>query len=58
MALMQGPQGGSMFRINYLVQMVEHLTKDQIGEFKEAFGLFDKDGDGKQDFSTFMHTNI
>ena len=24
----------------------EELTDDQIGEFKEAFELFDKDGDG------------
>ena len=26
--------------------MVEHLTEEQIAEFKEAFSLFDKDGDG------------
>ncbi len=26
--------------------MVEQLTEDQIAEFKEAFSLFDKDGDG------------
>jgi hypothetical protein len=26
--------------------MVEQLTSDQIAEFKEAFSLFDKDGDG------------
>ncbi|CAK9195211.1 unnamed protein product [Sphagnum troendelagicum] len=26
--------------------MAEHLTEEQIGEFKEAFSLFDKDGDG------------
>ena len=25
---------------------VEELTDDQISEFKEAFELFDKDGDG------------
>ena len=24
----------------------EQLTEDQIAEFKEAFSLFDKDGDG------------
>ncbi len=28
--------------------MAEHLTDEQIGEFKEAFSLFDKDGDGIQ----------
>jgi hypothetical protein len=27
--------------------MVEQLTEEQIAEFKEAFSLFDKDGDGK-----------
>lgn len=26
--------------------MAEHLTEEQIAEFKEAFSLFDKDGDG------------
>lgn len=26
--------------------MVEQLTEEQIAEFKEAFALFDKDGDG------------
>lgn len=26
--------------------MAEQLTEDQISEFKEAFSLFDKDGDG------------
>ncbi|KAI5058290.1 hypothetical protein GOP47_0026460 [Adiantum capillus-veneris] len=26
--------------------MVEQLSSDQISEFKEAFSLFDKDGDG------------
>uniref|UniRef100_A0A0C9QNL6 Calmodulin n=1 Tax=Wollemia nobilis TaxID=56998 RepID=A0A0C9QNL6_9CONI len=26
--------------------MADNLTQDQIAEFKEAFGLFDKDGDG------------
>lgn len=26
--------------------MVEELKDDQINEFKEAFSLFDKDGDG------------
>lgn len=27
-------------------QMAEQLTEEQIAEFKEAFCLFDKDGDG------------
>merc|ERR1711979_117916 len=26
--------------------MADQLTEEQIGEFKEAFSLFDKDGDG------------
>lgn len=26
--------------------MAESLTEEQIAEFKEAFSLFDKDGDG------------
>ena len=26
--------------------MAEQLTEEQIAEFKEAFSLFDKDGDG------------
>ena len=26
--------------------MINKLTKEQIAEFKEAFSLFDKDGDG------------
>lgn len=26
--------------------MAEKLTEEQIAEFKEAFSLFDKDGDG------------
>lgn len=28
--------------------MAEQLSEEQIAEFKEAFSLFDKDGDGKQ----------
>ncbi|KAK7830464.1 calmodulin-related protein [Quercus suber] len=27
--------------------MADQLTDDQISEFKEAFSLFDKDGDGE-----------
>lgn len=26
--------------------MADEFTEDQIAEFKEAFSLFDKDGDG------------
>ena len=29
--------------------MADQLTEEQIAEFKEAFSLFDKDGDGKLD---------
>lgn len=28
-------------------KMVEQLSEEQIAEFKEAFSLFDKDGDGE-----------
>ena len=29
--------------------MADQLTEEQIAEFKEAFSLFDKDGDGECD---------
>merc|ERR1711939_372786 len=29
-----------------LYKMADQLTEEQIAEFKEAFSLFDKDGDG------------
>ena len=29
------------------IKMAEQLTEEQIAEFKEAFSLFDKDGDGE-----------
>lgn len=28
--------------------MADQLTEEQIAEFKEAFSLFDKDGDGSE----------
>jgi len=28
------------------ITMADQLTEEQIAEFKEAFSLFDKDGDG------------
>ena len=39
--------------------MVESLSDEQIGEFKEAFKLFDRDQDGsitKQELSTVMRS--
>lgn len=33
--------------------MADQLTDEQISEFKEAFSLFDKDGDGAQLFFFF-----
>jgi len=30
--------------------MADQLTEEQIAEFKEAFSLFDKDGDGEWGF--------
>lgn len=37
------------FPLNILKEeeMADQLTDDQISEFKEAFSLFDKDGDGQ-----------
>ena len=29
-----------------MTTVVENLSEEQVGEFKEAFALFDKDGDG------------
>ena len=34
--------------------MADQLTDDQISEFKEAFSLFDKDGDGPILFSSLF----
>uniref|UniRef100_A0A0E0BNI7 Major facilitator superfamily (MFS) profile domain-containing protein n=1 Tax=Oryza glumipatula TaxID=40148 RepID=A0A0E0BNI7_9ORYZ len=33
-------------KCNHGRQLMDHLTKEQIAEFREAFNLFDKDGDG------------
>ena len=30
----------------HYVKMMDKLTEEQISKFKEAFSLFDKDGDG------------
>lgn len=34
--------------------MADQLTEEQIAEFKEAFSLFDKDGDGELIFGSFL----
>ncbi|CAL8339753.1 unnamed protein product [Boreogadus saida] len=39
--------------------MADQLTEEQIAEFKEAFSLFDKDGDGTittKELGTVMHS--
>jgi calmodulin len=33
--------------------MADQLTEEQIAEFKEAFSLFDKDGDGEYYYLLF-----
>lgn len=45
--------GRILFRIKYILYILyvfvfqaDQLTEEQIAEFKEAFSLFDKDGDG------------
>ena len=41
------PEGGSLKVGNPTKSKMAHqLTEEQIAEFKEAFSLFDKDGDG------------
>lgn len=35
-------------------RIVEQLTEEQISEFKEAFSLFDKDGDGNSHSTPFL----
>ena len=35
--------------------MADQLTDDQISEFKEAFSLFDKDGDGQIPPLSFLY---
>jgi hypothetical protein len=36
--------------------MADQLTEEQIAEFKEAFSLFDKDGDGKSGLLGWLAT--
>jgi len=38
--------------------MTDVLSEEQIVDFKEAFGLFDKDGDGKQKNIFFVVYNF
>ena len=32
--------------VRFVLQMADHLTEEQIAEFKEAFSMFDTEGDG------------
>lgn len=38
--------------------MADQLTDDQISEFKEAFSLFDKDGDGQCSLITYAFSSL
>lgn len=38
--------------------MAEQLTEEQIAEFKEAFCLFDKDGDGILVYFYFLSSSF
>merc|ERR1711997_1246605 len=44
----------------YSVNMADQLTEEQIAEFKEAFSLFDKDGNGLISAAELRHvmTNL
>lgn len=49
MLLLRGrSSGASLSFAHYVLRstMADQLTEEQIAEFKEAFSLFDKDGDG------------
>ena len=35
--------------------MADQLTEEQTAEFREAFALFDKDGDGKNSQEKLIH---
>ena len=35
--------------------MADSLTEEQVSEFKEAFSLFDKDGDGQENYQNTIH---
>ena len=37
--------------------MADQLTEEQVAEFKEAFALFDKDGDGTITTKVCSHLN-
>ena len=36
------------------LNIIDNLTEEQIAEFKEAFQIFDKDGDGYIDYQEFV----
>jgi Ca2+-binding EF-hand superfamily protein len=38
--------------------MSDQLTEEQIAEFKEAFSLFDKDGDGECPCVDFLSISV
>ena len=49
MLLLRGRSSGASLSFAHHVlrsTMADQLTEEQIAEFKEAFSLFDKDGDG------------
>jgi hypothetical protein len=42
----------------YTTTMADQLTEEQIAEFKEAFSLFDKDGDGEYGIVLYMRCRV
>ena len=49
------PHGHTISRLSRnetITTMSDQLTEEQISEFKEAFSLFDKDGDGQSCWSS------
>ena len=43
-------------KINFqTITMADQLTEEQTAEFREAFALFDKDGDGRNSQEKLIH---
>ena len=46
------------YLFDFEIQMADQLNQEQIAEFKEAFALFDKNGDGSITTKVFLFKNL